>query len=258
MSRKLLVNLNGNNNGKFNQWLKEFKGEPRIAWYPSAGEDFRDLLYLHPDYSRKNPASKPDPQAPDIFLHTDYFPWSTSTFLDSRIIHIDDRTSVTVKSIEELPRCDLPLDEKSVDFPQGSHATGKVLFLEVDINSNVLGNFSAAVVYAFVENSVFCAERILPQGSVFSHIVHVRYGGGLGGGGRSSGVWLLNILGQLQCECYVTDSHHTRQSGDERTYTLYPALAGAEDESQLEKIRIIKSEEWSGHGDVSWNIVRPT
>lgn len=257
MSRQLLLSLNGNKNGKFNQWLNNFKGEPRIAWYPSACEDFRDLLYLHPNFAERRPGLKPDPQPPDIFLHTDYFPWSTSAFLDSDNIHLDDRTSVTVRSIEELPRCDLPLDGQIVDFAEGSHATGRVLFLEVDIASNVLGNFSAPVVYAFVENSVFCAERCLPNDAVFSHIIHVRFGGGCGGGGKSSGIWLLNALRKLRCECFVTDSHYYRQSGDERIYELYPELAGGEDKTQLEQIRVVPSEGWSGHGDVSWNIVKP-
>ena len=257
MSRKLLRNLNGNNNGNLLRWLNAFKGEPRIAWYPSSGEDFRDLLYLHPTFSKMNPATKPEPKSPDIFLHTDYFPWATSGFLDGRTIHIDDRTLITVRSIEELPRCDLPIDENIVDFPQGSRATGKVLFLEIDVESSILGTFSAPVVYAFVENSVFCAKRILQQDSLFSHIVHVRYGGGCGGGGKSSGIWLLNVLRRLQCECFVTDGHYARQSGDERTYDLFPELAGPEDKSQLEQVRIIKSAGWSGHGDVSWNIIRP-
>lgn len=257
MSRKLLLNLNGNKNGEFHKWLDEFKGEPRIAWYPSAGEDLRDLLYLHPEYARINQATRPDPQSPDIFLHTDYFPWTTSTFLDSRTVHLDDRTSVTLRTIEELPRCDLPLDKQIVDFPQGSHATGRVLFLRIDIDSDVLGKFSAPVLYAFVENAAFCAECILPHDAVFSHIVHVRYGGGCGGGGKSTGVWLLNVLRQLRCECFITDSHYARQSGDVRTYELYPALSGAEDTTQLEQIRTIQSVGWSGYGDVSWNIVSP-
>jgi hypothetical protein len=257
MSKKFLQHLNGNKNGEYNQWLNEFKGEPRIAWYPSAGEDFRDILYLNPNFSKQNPSSKPDPQSPDIFIHTDYFPWSTSSFLDRSTIHHDDRTSITVKLIEELPRCNLPLDNKIVDFPQGNHVTGRVLFLKVNVVSNELGEFSVPVVYAFVENSVFCAKNILPQNAVFSHIIHVRYGGGCGGGGKSSGIWLLNILRKLQCECFITDSHYTRQSGDERTYELYPELSGTEDKSIFEQIRVVQSAGWSGHGDVSWNIVKP-
>lgn len=257
MSRQLLLSLNASKKGALHRWLSSFEGEPRIAWYPSAGQDFRDLLYLHPSFTMQMPARTTEPAPPDLFLHTDYFPWSTSTFLDSRSIYLDSRTSVTVKSIEELPRCDLALDDQIVDFPEGNIATGRVLFLEVEVSSNVLGSFSAPVIYAFAENGAFCAERILPNNGKFSHIIHIRYGGGCGGGGKSSGIWLLNVLRRLGCECFVTDSHYYRQSGDERTYQIYPDLAGPEQTSQLESIREIPSQEWSGHGDVSWNIVRP-
>jgi hypothetical protein len=256
MSRKLLLALNGTNNGTFRRWLDEFQGEPRIAWYPSAGQDFRDLLYLNPQYSKVNPASHPDPQAPDIFLHTDYFPWSTSTFLDDINIYLDERTNVGVRSIEELPPCRLPLDHAIVAFPKGSLATGRVLFLDISVCSETLGIFSAPVVYAFVENEAFCARRILPLGGALSHIVHVRYGGGCGGGGQSSGVWLKNILKKVRCDCFITDGHGYVQRGDERTWALYPELAEGEDPARLQVIRTIPSNSWSGHGDVSWNIVK--
>jgi len=256
MSKKLLYDLNGTKNGAFRRWLDNFKGEPRLAWYPSAGEDFRDLLYLHPRFSEMNPASKSEPQSPDIFLHTDYYPRSSSSFLDSRTIHQDNRTTISVESIEELPRCDLDLDSQIIDFPQGSNTTGRVLFLEINILSNVLGNFSFPVVYAFVENAAFCAKKILPNEGRLSHIVNVRFGGGCGGGGKSTGIWLLNILHKVNCEVFVSDSHYNRQLGDERIYRLYPSLAGNEDTSQLEQIRVIKSEGWSGHGDVKWNILK--
>lgn len=258
MPKEMLHSLNGTNNGAFRRWLDNFKGEPRIAWYPSAGEDFRDLLYLHPKFPDIEPASKPEPQPPDLFLHTDFFPWSTSTFLDSRTIHLDNRTTVSVKSIEELPPCnfDLGLDSQIVDFPRGSSATGRVLFLKVKIQSDVLGEFSFPVVYAFVENAAFCANKILPYNGRLSHIIHVRFGGGSGGGGKSTGVWLLNILQKVRCEVFVSDSHYARQSGDERIYQLYPSLAGNEDTSQLERIRVIASERWSNHGDVTWNIIK--
>jgi hypothetical protein len=255
MSRKLLHHLNGSQNGLFRKWLDDFDGEPRIAWYPSAGEDFRDLLYLSPRFSERVPATQIEPQHPDIFLHTDYFPWPTSTLLDLREIHLDDRTSILLNSIEELPRCDLPIDPGIVDFPGGSHVTGRVVFLDVSVTSNVLGRFSAPLAYAFVENGAFCSRKILANEGKISHVVHVRYGGGCGGGGKSTGIWLLNILQTVKCECFVTDSHYHRQSGDQRTYDLYPDLSGNEDATQLERIRTVRSEGWSGHGDVSWGLV---
>jgi hypothetical protein len=255
MSRQLLLDLNGNRRGNFYRWISNFSGEPRIAWYPSAGEDFRDLLYLHPDLPKYIPASKADPLPPDIFLHSDYFPWQTSTFLDSPRLHCDSRTLVLLKSIEELPRCDLPLDKEVVHFPDGSVATGRVLFLEIQVTSNILGKFIAPVVYVFAENAAFCSERLLPNNAKFSHIIHIRYGGGLGGG-SSSGAWILNILGRTNCECFITDNHHQIQRGDRHIFSIYPELSYRDDNVNFESIRIVPSASWSGHGDVFWNLCR--
>ena len=235
-----------------------FQREPRIAWYPSSGEDFRDLLYLNPRFSGHSPPKGPEPRHPDIFLHTDYFPWSTSTLLDSKIIYDDGRSSVEVREIEELPRCNVPVDREIVDFPDGSHATGRVVFLNVSVTSQQLGKFSAPVIYAFVENESFCARKILPRKAKLSHVIHVRYGGGAGGGGKASGIWLLNVLRQVQCECFVTDNHYHRQPGDEAACALYPELSGDEDVEQLEQaIRDVSGDSWSCHGNVSWQLVRP-
>lgn len=256
MSKELLTALNGSRTGAFHRWLANFRGDPRIAWYPSAGEDFRDLLYLHPNFSQRMPAETPEPEPPDLFLHTDYFPWSTSRFLDHRRLHFDDRTSVTLQSFEELPRCDLPLDGKIVTFPNGSAATGRVLFMEVEVSSNVIGTFTAPVLYVFAENGAFCAKRILPNAGKLSHVIHIRYGGGCGGGGKSTGIWLLNILGKVGCECFITDSRYSRQSGDERTYACYPELTGPEDTSGLQTIRVLPSQSWSGYGPVSWQVFK--
>lgn len=135
MSKNLLHNLSRNQYGTFRKYLDSLEGEPRIAWYPSAGEDMRDLLYLSRAYKLQNPASQKEPEPPTFFLHTDYFPWSTSTFLDTPIVHTDERTTITVKSIEELPRLELPLDSRLVDSPRGRRVTGKVAFMELDVQS---------------------------------------------------------------------------------------------------------------------------
>ncbi|MDD5092579.1 MAG: hypothetical protein PHQ23_16900, partial [Candidatus Wallbacteria bacterium] len=109
--------------------------------------------------------------------------------------------------------------------------------------------------HVFAENAAFCDRYILAQEGKLPHIVHIRYGGGCGGGGKSTGIWLLNILKKLQCEVFVTDSHYARQSGDERVYELYPRLAGSESTELLKQFRIVHSEGWSSHGDVSWSLV---
>jgi len=256
MSKQLLHSLNGNNAGSFHQWLTDFNGSPRIAWYPSAGTDFHDLLYIGPEYSKihKPFESLLEPLPPDIFLHTDYFPYQDLSFLESKVAYKDDHTSVLVKSIEELPQIDLPLDTQIVDFPERSDTTGRVLFLTVEIESNALGKFTRPVLYACVENAAFCAERILPLSGRISHVVHVRFGGGCGGGGKSTGIWLLNVLDRLYTDVLVTDNHYGRQRGDERIYELYPELSGPEAASAMHNIRVLPGEKWSNHGDITWKI----
>ena len=186
MTRQFLYELNGNKNGEFKKFLDNFEGEPRIAWYPSAGEDFRSLLFLHPSYSKINPSIEIEPPAPDLFLFTDYFPWNNSRFLDSRFIYSDDRTMVIVESMEELPVLNLPLHKEIVGFPKGL-ATDRIVFLKIKIDSVKLGIIYYPVLYAFAENEAFFCDKLMPCNATISHIIHVRYGGGCGGGGYSSG-----------------------------------------------------------------------
>ncbi|MEI7982228.1 MAG: hypothetical protein WCI71_11290 [Bacteroidota bacterium] len=255
MSKQLLSKLNGNKNGKFSRYLDNLNDEPRIAWYLSAGTDFRPLLYLHPRFTEISQPSKPDPAPPDIFLFTDYFPWQSSDFLDTPKIHIDDRTEVIVTHIEELPNLHIPLDEGIVDCPQGSSATGKVIFLEVKIKSTILGEYTYPVVYAFAENESFCAKKILPLNGRISHVIHVRYGGGCGGGGKASGIWIDNVLRRLFCEVVITDGHYYQQSGDDEALIKYPELAPYGEPPKFEPIRTVRSEAWSNHGNVNWELI---
>ena len=258
MSLKLLKELNGGKAGEFNRWLNARTEDPRVCWYPSAGQDFRDLLYLSRAYSTEYPGLLPDPEPPELFLHTDYFPWTGSTFLDSRTVHLDDRTGITVESIEELPRCDLTLDDQIVDFPQGSVATGRVIFMWVRVESDQLGEQRVPVIYAFVENAAFCSDVMLPNAARISHLVHVRYGGGCGGGGQTTGDWLLNVLDDLGVECLVTDGHLQEVQGEARVRELFPNLIGEFDRNRLNSIRTVDGAAWSGHGDVNWyQVARP-
>ena len=255
MSETLLQELNGGYTGNFHRWLQTRNHEPRICWYPSAGADFRDALYLHPAFSGID--FKPDtlPQPPDIFLHTDYWPWEGSRFLDTRNIYRDRHTSIFVKTIEELPRCDLATDPQIVMSTEGSSATGRVIFLELEVKSDKLGKYQVPVLYVFAENTAFCAERMLPLKSRISHIIHIRYGGGLGGGGKSTGRWILNTLDKLQCELFITDSHYGESDSDTRIIELYPALAKQTSSYNFEKIGTLQGEKWSNHGTVTWNRV---
>lgn len=256
MSMELLKYLNGRNNGIFKRYLDGLKSDPLIAWYPSANEDFRPLLYLSPAYSEYNPPKVPIKEIfPDIFLFTDYFPWGDflSFLLRSPTIYQDNRTIVSVDEIEELPSLALPLDPSIVHFPNDNPEPGKIVYLKVRIKSKVLGECVYPVIYVFTENEVFCSKVLLEKNSKISHVIHVRYGGGLGGGGAASGIWILGVLKKLHCKVFVTDGHYAWQEGDKSAMQLYPNLLGSPP-SEMKEIRMLESEKWSGHGNVKWYI----
>ncbi|GIL21899.1 MAG: hypothetical protein BroJett042_04120 [Bacteroidota bacterium] len=257
MSLQLLNKLAGNTQGDFRKFIDGFAGkpEPRIAWYPSAGEDFRALLYLSNGYSELNPATGKEPSPPDVFLFTDYYPWENSRFLDYKGIYTDDNTGISVVDIEELPGLQLPVLPELVQFPKGSKATNRSIFMNVMVYSEKLGAYQVPVIYCFAESTVFFRDILLLYQSKITHVIHVRYGGGLGGSGTASGVWILRALKLLGTEILISDNNYYWQTGDEFALTLCPILQ-EQAEPQFETIRILSSEKWSNHGDVSWNLVR--
>jgi hypothetical protein len=255
MSKLLLNKLNGNRRGLFKRFLDSFPGTPRIAWYPSGGEDFRSLMYLNSEFSRLEPSKGVEPAAPDIFLYTDYFPWTFSRFLKSPILYQDERTTIEIMDMERLPNLNLPLHKELVHFPDGGDFNNQALFMLVRIRSSVLGEFVRPVLYFFTENETFYAEKMRPFRAQISHIIHVRYGGGYGGGGNSAGAWLLHVLKDLRCELFITDGHHHWQNGDDVALTLCPEIS-REVNVDLQRIRKINGRRWSEHGDVSWNLVK--
>jgi hypothetical protein len=255
MSRQLLLDLNGNYYGELKKFINSTNGEPRIGWYPSAGRDFRALIYLSKVYSKRNPPTEPEPPSPDLFLFTDYYPWDASSFLYKGTIYSDKKTKVVVEHMEELPSLSLPVDNNLVDFPKGGSITNEVVFLKINVISSTHGFFSYPVLYAFAVNETFYCKKLVPNKAKISHLIHIRYGGGCGGGGKASGVWLVHVLKNLGCELFITDNHYHWQSGDEYALTLCPSISTS-NESQLTPIRTLGGKYWSGHGNVTWNLVR--
>ncbi len=236
MNRQLLLNLNGNKIGQLKKFLDDFNGEPRIAWYPSAGDDFRPLLYLHPKFSELNPASRQEPLPPDLFLFTDYYACQSSKFLDSKKIYSSNKTTVLIEHIEELPKLNLlPLHKELVHNPEGSTVTDKAVFIKITIESDRLGSISYPVVYAFAENETFYCKKLIPHNAKISHIIHVRYGYGFGGG-WAQGAWLLNVLKKLHTELFITDGRLSWRNGDEFALKFCSSIP-RENDARFTKIR---------------------
>jgi hypothetical protein len=250
-----LESLNGGKRGRYAKWLASHPGESRLAWYPSAGEDFRWLLYLHKDYRQVHPAAETEPPPPDVFIHTDYYPWDCSTFLDSPHLYSDQHTSITVVHIEELPRLNLPVYDDLVDSRPGS-ATNRVMYLEIEIKSRRLGQFVQPLIYAFAENAAFCSEYLIPKKATVSHIMQVRYGNGLGGSLSSPG-WIRYQFNTLKTELVITDDGLScEDTTNELVFARFPNLGNTE--SKPETWRKLRKTEYGAPPyiyEVRWYLV---
>ncbi len=249
MSLKLLKRLNDNRRGPLRRWLETLDCAPRIAWYPSAGFDFRDLLFLQTELHREH-----DPTVPDLFLHTDCWLYGDWDFSEGKVLFEDPRTSVTISEIEVLPRLNLNVDPRLVYRPDAKAGTNtdQVVFMRLLVKSKRFGTFERPVLYAFVENAAFIGSIAQPAGAVFSHIIHVRYGGGFGGS-TSAGGWLQHTLTTLGCELYITDGSTELCPADTMIRERYPDIWRPV--PPLAHIRTVPGKSWSDHGDVQWLIV---
>ncbi len=255
MSKQLLYNLTRGYRGSLHKYLDGLEEEPRIAYYASACQDYRPLLYLSEDYAALYPSAIPEPLPPNIFLFTDYFPWHDPGFHEGQILFKDERMEISVLSLEELPRQELPLHQEIVAFPEIRNQTGRSFFMRIRVTSHRLKERICPLIYVVAENEAFCAEVILPSEGKMSHIIHVRYGGGCGGGGMATGVWMLNILDRLGCTTFITDGQYEIQQGDLFAMTCYHELSGPCRTPPGKTIRVTESKYWSGHGDVQWNLL---
>jgi hypothetical protein len=255
MSLELLKALNGRSDGEFSRLLRGMVSDPKICWYPSAGDDFRDVLYLSQAYSVFNPSNEEHEAVPDIFIHTDFLPLKHARFLYRRVLHSGIQTTIIADHMEELPGLSLPLVPGLAGmFRQGGEVSGKVYYMRLHIKDYTMNTaYSAHLIYAFVENGAFCADMLLKHSARLSHAVHVRFGGGLGGGGTAAGGWMVPVLPKLACEMFISDGRHDRwQSGDHLTMESFPALGDTNTSVIMEPTRTIPSKYWGDYGDVSW------
>ena len=183
--------------------IKQFK---HICWYPSAGKDFRPLLFISDWYYMKNNVPKDDGQKyPDLFILTDLCGLfdshgDTSCFgdayfqlkegfcePDARLVHIEYKNSST----EKLRDLGLPFDHDYAAFDKASDYNSSLL-LNVEIVSrinDVVNRYKTSILYAAVLNEFFADDFLLPNGIKIEYLVIVAYGAF--GGGHYDSKWIL-------------------------------------------------------------------
>ena len=257
MSRQLLEALNGTNRGPLRNWLDRHEGEPRVAWYPSAGSDWRDLVYLGPQNAGRQPGRPEDASEPDLFLRTDFRVNPRSRWLEQDVLYQDASTEIRVLVREELPRCRLPLDWELVCLEPSPADYGRVVFMEVAVRSRIAGDYTVLVVYAVSENTAFCAHRLKPCAARISHLVAVCYGH-LEGGSRADPAWLQSVMPWLGVETLISDTLPTYGvANEEKVFRMFPELMsvehlGFEERYDLRLLHTFDGAEWSGYETVRW------
>jgi len=243
-NRRFLNRLNGRKNGEFKKFIEQNKN-PRIAWYPSAGEDFRPLLFLQENYQKLNPPLGLEPVLPDILIFTDIHPWSDNWTETNHLLFKDRRTTVTIEHMESLPKLSRSQYNESIHRQYHGNANDKVVYLVIKLSSDCLETITFPVLYVCTSNESFCCDLFRQRVSI-SHIILVRYGG--------TGSWLSNVLQQLNCELFISDRSHECQADlydVQKVCDYIPNDCNA----VLTPIRVTPGEQWSNHGDVFWYLV---
>ncbi len=254
-AKRLLASFNSVNSKLYNEFVDNLYSEPKIAWYPSAGNDFNALKFFSYAFINEKTEFEVELVLPDIFIYTDYYLFDESDFLNIGNKYIDRyNNTVITEEVEFIGKIDIPLHPEIVERPKGNpNLTNKIYYLKMLVQSKDYGEVRFPVIYAFVENESFCFSELVQKEVDITHIVHVRYGGGLGGGGMASGVWLLKALKSLNCKVFITDGHLDIQEGDRYIEDLYN-LVDIE-LPNLIPIRTIFEENWRNHGDITWNLI---
>ena len=196
---------------------------PRILWYPSAGDDYRDISELsNANIDRNNIRGRINiatdyeiTELPDIFVHTDYFKrWAKlrqgEIFNDDNTGK-DDKTRVTIENLYELQfnnglNINYNVNEDFVSFPEEAPKSPEIYLLDVRINSDTLGEIRKPVFYFLFENINFLQEVLLKNRINISHIVKVREGCAMGGNKKSITV-AYAFLSVLNTKYLIIDNH---------------------------------------------------
>lgn len=260
MSRQLLEYLNGDGRGAFHHWLSTHPGEPRIAWYQSAGTDGSPFYFLHP-HSLDNRVGP----APDIFLFTD---GNTELPEPGRVVRTDGRNphgDFEILATERLRQLTLTRDERLMRF----HADvehGQIVFALVRATGPDGAMREIPLLYATAENITFCAEVLLPQQARISHIIQAKYGDGFGEALVGSG-WIIPLLGRLGVECLISeqDGRDNFHHNCDDAARVFPAIYGSEEERHRHEhewhgwhpIQRTPRREWDGYRDfLNWYVAR--
>ena len=242
-----------------------------ICWYPSAGGDFRALLFLSRQYCEWKGVDICPEELPDLFVmsdcdHKNITYTGGHGLLNVEVLNAEDifsvkcfdiysdiHTTITASGIQVLNRLNIPCDDKLYGLSK-SENYGCAFLFKAHISSKQLGEWDADVLYLLVENTGFALRYLLPNRLSVDYIVCVRYGSSFGGSGLP-GKWLLKLIPQLNVRYYLSNKI-TDDSFDyipELLCAKYPEFKHVwsnTEEIDLKEFYCIDGTLWSNQGDI--------
>ena len=266
-----------------------------ICWYPSAGGDFRPLLYLsdefYNNYSGKSDRfekcyPKDNRIKPDLFICSDYFPhfysrygyrcdvemlkdndqWKKVKYLynDDHYMYNDDdckRTNIRVTNIIRFSGVVKGFEEKFADDNEVADNYGSAFLMNVMVKSKWYGSESkwwTDVLYILGENTNVAKEVLLSSGCPIETIVQVRYGEAMGGGSALKGNWIKRLFPALHTRLWIANANYVYDDSDSdyETHKEYFDQFPMSDIPQMEKIYEVDEKLWSDYYPVYWNLIK--
>ena len=251
------------------------KNHKKICWYPSAGADFRELLFLSEQYCKWRNVPISSDELPDLFILTDCNPsdicftktlgttcveelngdyYSLMRYLFKSL---DGRTLITLRNrVECIEKIDIPFDSNLFCF-EPSNNYGNAYFIQAKVHSKPLGIWNVDMLYILTENTNFGLHYLVKHNIFIDYIVRVRYGDAFGGS-RLSGEWLLKLLRPLNVK-YFLSNPITEDSFKyiptlllQDNYLEYKDIIEDTSKIALKEIYRVNAITWSNQGDICW------
>lgn len=218
--------------------LETLKVYDHICWYPSAGVDFKPLLFISDWYYKKNNVPMDEGQVlPDLFIFTDYAGFHAhdmkfSNFGDAYdqiqnghcepgtcFIHVsykNSSTDIIVTSFEKLCNLQLPFDTELASYEKGNDYNSAFL-MKVEVISRIndtVNTYETSILYVAALNEMFAERVLIPNRIKTEYVLIINYGTGFGGGDGKGYSWIISDYKELGMK-YLVSNHYVKSAIDE-------------------------------------------
>ena len=204
--------------------------EGRICYYPSAGSDFRPVIYQQLAGMMKlgfvdergdilRPGSEPGESSkyapPDLWILSDFRGDDLPNWQETNLVHRDERVEIQLHGHTEIypQRMDLQrTPSRAYTSLSPTEMTGRVFYLRLALMNTTIGTIETDVLYFCVENVNLIRSWLLRKHIPLTHLVWVRDGSGFGGG-RWRHDFLIPLLALFKTRWLFISEHYHQSLG---------------------------------------------